>query len=93
MVTHKKILPATRKRLAALRLQYRAARQYFYAVTGRMDRVWANALDRLALTAGADGQAAVIDALEADLKPFLAAVPPDAPPAAPRGKAAAVTTR
>lgn len=76
----------------ALRLQYRTARQYFYAATGRMDRVWANALDRLALTAGADGQAAVIEALAAELQPFLASVPPDAPPAPSRRKVRAVTT-
>lgn len=85
-MTQKKILPATRKRLDALRGEYRRARAFFYDATGRMDRSWADGLARLALTAGADGQAAVIAALAADLKPFLSAVPPDAPAPPPRHK-------
>jgi hypothetical protein len=87
-VVKPKILPATRKRIDALRDEYRRARAFFYGATRAMDSAWESGQAALAATAGHDQQRAAVDRLEADLQTFLASVPPDAPAAPSRQKAA-----
>ena len=75
----RKLTPAAKENLAAIKALYRRARDFHHNQTMRLDHHWNSASLNLDHACDAEAQATVLKRLANDLAPLLAVVPPDWP--------------